>query len=160
MPTRSVPTLALALALGATFLLAQQPGDPDYDPDPDVLQWFEELGEGGSDYDVDDEAFEEAQVRAAGDPPDPDPPSDDEVKQFRGALESHWGGNLPALLAYLNSLDPGVADNPDPPEEGTAGGWHPSADYDRFGQVIETAEEKRRRWRRRVERRLEELAGL
>ncbi len=157
---RSIPSLVLGLALGVPFLLAQQPGDLDYEPDEELVEKYEGLGEGGSDYELDDGSFESAQNRVAGNQPVVLPPSPAQMREFRSGLERHWNGNLPALLAYLNRLDPAAGDNPEPPEQGAIAGWHPSADYDQFGNVIETAKEKRRRWRRRVEHRLRQLAGL
>lgn len=159
MTTRMLPSLALGLALGTLPLLAQDPGDPDYEPDQDLVEQYEGLGGDGSDYEYDEDSFETAAEQVAADPPAVDPPSGGEIDEFRAGLEQHWNGNLPALLAYLNRLDPGSGDNPEPPEEGTPSGWHPSDDYDQFGNVIETAEEKRERWRRRVEQKLRQLAG-
>ena len=93
-------------------------------------------------------------------------PSNDEIKQFRQALESHWNGNLPQLLRYLRRLDP-AADaanpNPDPPGEGSAPGWSPRARWgtDSMGRryLIESAADVRRRWRRRVETELRRFAA-
>ena len=34
------------------------------------------------------------------------PPNSAEVDELRSGLEQHWNGNLPALLAYRDSLDP------------------------------------------------------
>ena len=157
MTTRTL--LSLALFVGALPVLAQEPGDPDYEPDDDLVEQYEQFGGGGSDYELDGGTFKDAQNQAAADPPSVVPPSADDVEEFRGALEQHWNGNLPALLAYLNRLDPLGGDNPEPPDEGSASGWHPTTDYDGFGNVIETAAEKRERWRRRVERKLEQIAN-
>ena len=159
MTKRILLSLALGLAAGALPLLAQQPGDPDYEYDEDLVEGFEGLGQDGSDYEYDEDSFEAAADQTAADPPAVAPPSGDEIDEFRAGLEQHWGGNLPALLAYLNRLDPGSGDNPEPPEEGSPSGWHPSTDYDEFGNVIETAEEKRERWRQRVEQKLRQLAA-
>ena len=85
-------------------------------------------------------------------------PTGNEIDEFRAGLEAHWGGNLPALWAYLNSIDPAGGDNPEPPGEGAAPYWEPDDDYDDFGNVIETAEEERDRWRARVEQKLRQLS--
>ena len=87
------------------------------------------------------------------------PPSAAEVEQFRAGLEAHWGGNLPALWAYLNRIDPAGGGNPEPLGEGEAPHWEPDDDYDQFGNLIESAEEERERWCRRVEQKLAQLAG-
>ncbi len=155
---RALPA-ALALLLACLPLAAAEPGDPDYEPDEDEVRRFEELAGQEPDYAADEGAFGEALQSASADPPDTAPPTGEEVREFRGALESHWNGNLPALLAYLGRLDPASASNPDPPGEGQAAGWSPRPDLDAHGNVIKSSGQKRREWRRRVERRLEQLAG-
>ena len=87
------------------------------------------------------------------------PPNSAEVEEFRAGLEAHWGGNLPALWAYLNRIDPAGGDNPEPPGEGEAPHWEPDDDYDGFGNLIESAEQERERWRQRVEQKLAQLAA-
>lgn len=160
MTTRFLPSLAFSLALGAGSLSAQVPGDPDYEADEDTLYEFELLGEEtGSDYDFEQDSFDDATSRAAADPPGVSAPSGAEIEDFRAGLEAHWEGNLPALLAYLQSIDPAAGDNPEPPEEGGADHWEPDDDFDGFGNLIETAEEERRRWRRRVENKLAQMAA-
>ena len=160
MTTRVLTTLLLALALGGLLLAAQQPGDPDYEPDEGLLEEYELLGEDAdSDYEFDEGTFEGAADLTAADPPAVAPPGSAEIKEFRAGLEAHWGGNLPALLAYLQSIDPAAGDNPEPPAEGGAPHWAPDDDYDGFGNLIETAEEERRRWRRRVEQKLGQMAA-
>ena len=159
MATRTLLSLALGLALGAGVLIAQAPGDPDYEPDADTVDQYERLGEEqGSDYDLDEGAFDQAAVQAAANPPTVVPPSGAEVDEFRAGLEAHWGGNLPTLWAYLDSIDPAGRDNPEPPGEGAAPYWGPDDDYDEFGNVIETAEEEREWWRARVEQKLRQLS--
>ena len=91
MTTRTLPALALGLSLGVLSLPAQQPVDPDYETDEYLLEQYEQLG-GGSDYELDNATFEDARDRTAGDPPDLDPPSADEVREFRGALERESAG--------------------------------------------------------------------
>ena len=81
------------------------------------------------------------------------------MEEFREALERHWNGSLPALLAYLNRLDPPGGDNPAPPGEGMESQWYPDDDYDQFGILLETAEEERERWRQRVEQKLQQIAN-
>ena len=160
MTTRFLPSLAFALALGGGSLAAQVPGDPDYEPDQGILDEYELLGEENeSDYEFEQHEFSGASGRAAADPPDVSAPSGDEIKDFRAGLEAHWGGNLPALLAYLQSIDPAAGDNPEPPAEGGAGHWAPDDDYDEYGNLIETAEEERARWRARVESKLAQMAA-
>ena len=160
MTPRIVLFLALGLALGAGRIAAQAPGDPDYEADPDTVAEYESLGEEtGSDYDLDEDTFDEAAGRAAADAPEVVAPSAAEVEEFREGLEAHWGGNLPALWAYLNRIDPTGGGNPEPPGEGEAPYWEPDDDYDEFGHLIESAEEERERWRLRVERKLAQLAG-
>ena len=160
MTTRTLITSLLALALGALPLLAQQPGDPDYDPDNELFEEWELLGDSAdSEYEFDEEGFDAAAGRTAAAAPEVTPPSGDEVKEFRAGLEAHWGGNLPALLAYLQSIDPAAGDNPEPPEEGGSAHWAPDDDYDENGVLIESAEEERARWRRRVEQKLAQMAA-
>ena len=160
MTHRKLITPALALLLGALPLAAQVPGDPDYEPGDELFEQYELLGDGSDgDVDVDQDAFDQAQGQTVQAQPALAAPSGDEVKEFRAGLEAHWNGNLPALHAYLASLDPAAGDNPEPPEEGGAAGWNPTTDYDGLGNVIETADEKRRRWRRRVEQKLAQLAA-
>ncbi len=160
MTTRMLTTLFLALALGGLPLVAQQAGDPDYEPGEDLVEEYELLGEGtDSDYEFDEIGFEQAADRTAVAPPAVVPPSGVEVKEFRAGLEAHWGGNLPALLAYLQSIDPAAGDNPEPPAEGGAPHWAPDDDYDGFGNLIESAEQERERWRRRVEHKLGQMAA-
>lgn len=160
MTTRFLPAFAFALALGGGPLCAQAPGDPDYEPDQDTLDEYEQLGEENeSDYDFEQGSFDDATSQAAADPPGVSAPSGAEIEDWRSGLEAHWGGNLPALLAYLQSIDPAAGDNPVPPEEGGAGHWAPDDDFDSFGNLIESAEEERRRWRRRVESKLAQMAA-
>ena len=160
MTTRMLTTLFLALALGGLPLAAQQPGDPDYEPDEDLVEEYELLGEDtDSDYEFDESGFEQAAGRTAADPPAVAPPSGAEVEEFRAGLEAHWGGNLPALLAYLQSIDPAAGGNPEPPAEGGAPHWAPDDDYDEFGNLVESAEQERARWRRRVEQKLGQMAA-
>ena len=159
MATRILLSLAFGLALGAAGAAAQAAGDPDYEPAPDTVDEYERLGEEvGSDYHLDDAAFNEAAEQAAVNLPAVVPPSGAEVEEFRSGLEAHWGGNLPALWAYLTSIDPAGGNNPEPPGEGTAPYWEPDDDYDEFGNVIETAEEEREWWRARVEQKLRQLS--
>lgn len=68
-------------------------------------------------------------------------------------------GNLPALLAYLSRMHPLGSDNPEPPEEGTEAHRYPDANYEQFGNLPETAEGERERWRQRVEWKLRQIAG-
>lgn len=82
-------------------------------------------------------------------------PTDDQIKEFRGGLETYFNGNLPALVAYLGRLEPLSADNPSP---SPAGSWTPQPEYDDDGNVVVTAEEKRNQWRRRAEAQLRALA--
>ena len=120
MTTRILLSFALGMTLGGN-LLAQEPGDPDYVPDPEAVDEYERLGEEeGSDYDLDGDAFDEAADQAGLNAPQVVPPTGGEIDEFRAGLEAHWGGNLPALLAYLNSIDPAGGDNPEPPGEGAA----------------------------------------
>ena len=159
MTTRFLLSVALGLALGGN-LLAQEPGDPDYEPNPDTVDEYERLGEEeGSDYELDGDAFDEAADQAGLNAQQVvPPPTGSEIDEFRAGLEAHWGGNLPALWAYLNSIDPAGGDNPAPPGEGAAPYWEPDDDYDELGNVIETAEEERERWRERVEQKLRQLS--
>ena len=158
MTTRILLSVALGLTLGGN-LPAQQPGDPDYEPDPQAVDEYERLGEEeGSDYELDGDAFDEAADQAGLNAPQVVPPTGSEIDEFRAGLEAHWGGNLPALLAYLGSIDPGGGDNPAPPGEGAAPYWEPDDDYDEFGNVIETAAEEREQWRARVEQKLRQLS--
>ena len=158
MADRMLLTLVLVLALGGN-LLAQEPGDPDYEPNPDTVDAYESLGEeAGSDYELDGDAFDEAADQAGLNAPQVVPPTGSEIDEFRAGLEAHWGGNLPALLAYLNSIDPTGGDNPEPPGEGASAHWEPDDDYDEFGILIESAEEERERWRARVEQKLRQLS--
>ncbi len=118
MTTRVLLSVALGLALGGN-LLAQEPGDPDYVPDPEAVDEYERLGEEeGSDYELDGDAFDEAADQAGLNAPQVVPPTGSEIDEFRAGLEAHWGGNLPALWAYLDSIDPAGGDNPEPPGEG------------------------------------------
>ena len=150
--------LPLVLTLGGN-LLAQEPGDPDYEPNPDTVDEYERLGEEeGSDYELDGDAFDEAADQAGLDAPQVVPPTGSEIDDFRARLEAHWGGNLPALWAYLDSIDPAGGDNPEPPGEGAAPYWEPDDDYDELGNVIETPAEERDRWRARVEQKLRQLS--
>ena len=106
MTTRILLSVALGLMLGGN-LLAQEPGDPDYVPDPDAVDEYERLGEEeGSDYELDGDAFDEAADEAGRNAPQVVPPTGGEIDEFRAGLEAHWGGNLPALWAYLDSIDP------------------------------------------------------
>ena len=114
--------------------------------------------EEGSDYELDGDAFDEAADQAGHNAPQVVAPTGSEIDEFRAGLEAHWGGNLPALWAYLDSIDPAGGDNPEPPGEGAAPYWEPDDDYDEFGNVIETAEEERERWRARVEQKLRQLS--
>ena len=158
MTTRILLSFALGMTLGGN-LLAQEPGDPDYVPDPEAVDEYERLGEEeGSDYVLDGDAFDEAADQAGLNAPQVVPPTGGEIDEFRAGLEAHWGGNLPALLAYLNSIDPAGGDNPEPPGEGAAAHWEPDDDYDEFGILIESAEEERARWRARVEQKLWQLS--
>ncbi len=160
MTTRILPALAFGLALGPASAWAQAPGDQDYEPDSDRVEEYERLGEAaGSDYDLGDGAFEDAADQAAANAPEATPPSVAEVEQFRAGLEAHWGGNLPALWAYLNRIDPAGGSNPEPPGEGEAPYWEPDDDYDQVGNLIESAEEEREWWRQRVEQKLAQIAG-
>ena len=104
-------------------------------------------------------AIAEVSHAAAADAPGVAPPSAAEVGQFRAGLEAHWGGNLPALWAYLNRIDPAGGANPEAPGDGEAPYWEPDDDYDQFGNLIESAEQERERWRQRVEQKLAQLAG-
>ena len=159
MTIRILLSLALGLFLGGGRIAAQAPGDPDYEPDPDVVDEYESLGEeAGSDYELDDGAFNEAADQAVANAPQVVPPTGGEIGEFHAGLEAHWGGNLPALWAYLDSIDPAGGDNPAPPGEGAAPYWEPDDDYDEFGNVIETAAEERERWRARVEQKLRQLS--
>ncbi|MCY4593982.1 MAG: hypothetical protein OXC19_04200 [Bryobacterales bacterium] len=107
---------------------------------------YENLGEEhGSDYDLDEGAFDEAADRAVANATEAIPPSAAEVEQFRAGLEAHWSGNLPALWAHLNRIDPAGGGNPAPPREDEAPHWEPDDDYDRFGNLIESAQEERER---------------
>ena len=116
MTIRILLSLALGLFLGGGRIAAQAPGDPDYEPDPDVVDEYESLGEeAGSDYELDDGAFNEAADQAVANAPQVVPPTGGEIGEFRAGLEAHWGGNLPALWAYLDSIDPAGGDNPEPP---------------------------------------------
>ena len=158
MTMRILLSVALGLTLGGN-LPAQEPGDPDYVPDPQVVDEYERLGEEqDSDYALNGGAYDEAADQAATNAPAVAPPSSAEVEEFRAGLEAHWGGNLPALWAYLNSIDPAGGDNPEPPDEGAAPYWEPDDDYDELGNVIETAAEERDRWRARVEQKLRQLS--
>ena len=158
MTTRFLLSVALGLALGGN-LPAQEPGDPDYEPNPDTVDEYERLAEEeGSDYELDGDAFDEAADQAGLNAPQVVPPTGSEIDEFRAGLEAHWGGNLPALWAYLNSIDPAGGDNPEAPGEGAAPYWEPDNDYDELGNVIETAEEERERWRARVEQKLRQLS--
>ena len=160
MPTCMLRSLALGLALGAAGAVAQAPGDTDYEPDHHTVDEYERLGEEeGSDYDLDDGAFDEAADQAAANPPSVVPPSGAEVEAFRAGLEAHWGGNLPALWAYLNRIDPAGGGNPEPPGAGEAPYWEPDDDYDEFGNLIESAEDEREWWRQRVEQKLAQIAA-
>ena len=160
MTARILLSLALALALGGGRIAAQAPGDPDYEADPDTVEEYANLGEEhGSDYGLDEGTFDEAAGQAAANAPEVTPPSAAEVKQFRAGLEAHWGGNLPALWAYLNRIDPAGGSNPEPPGDGEAPYWEPDDDYDQFNNLIESAEEERERWRQRVEQKLAEFAA-
>ena len=92
------------------------------------------------------------------------PPSGDEIKQFRQALEAHWNGNLPRLLQYLRDLDPAPsAINPNPPADGSPPRWSPSPRYgtDSLGNpvLIESAADIRNRYRRLVESELSRIAA-
>ena len=159
MTTPPLAYLSLALALGTPLLQAQQPGDPDYEPDPETAQEYESLGEEhGSDHELEEGTFDEAANQAAANAPEVTSPGAAGVERFRAGLKAHWGGNLPALWAYLNRIGPAGEGNPEPPSEGAVPLWEPNDDYDRFGNLIESAEEKRERWRRRVERKLARLA--
>ncbi len=150
--------LPLVLTLGGN-LLAQEPGDPDYEPNPDTVDEYERLGEEeGSDYELDGDAFDEAADQAGLDAPQVVPPTGSEIDDFRARLEAHWGGNLPALWAYLDSIDPAGGGQPRAPGEGAAPYWEPDDDYDELGNVIETAAEERDRWRARVEQKLRQLS--
>ena len=160
MTVRILLSLALGLAPGISGIAAQAPGDPDYEADPGTVAEYENLGEEtGSDYGLDEGTFDEAADQAAANAAEVTPPSAAEVEQFRAGLEAHWGGNLPALWAYLNRIDPAGGSNPEPPGEGEAPYWELDDDYDGFGNLIESAEEERERWRQRVEQKLAELAG-
>ena len=99
----------------------------------------------------------------------PAPPAaaapDEEAREFRAALESHWNNNLPALLGYLKQLDGTDFDSPDPPA--TVSSWSARPVY---GQecdpltgicvtiVVRTAAQVRNDWRRRVDSELERIA--
>ena len=121
MTVRILLSLALGLALGDGRIATQAPGDPDYEPDQDTVDEYERLGEqNGSDYDLDESTFDEVSGRAVGNAPEVVLPSAAEVEQFRAGLEAHWGGNLPAVWAYLNRIDPAGGGNPEPPGEGEA----------------------------------------
>ena len=160
MTVRVLLFLALGLALGGAPVAAQAPGDPDYEADPDTVEEYETLGEEhGSDYELDEDGFDEAADQAAANAPEATPPSVAEVEQFRAGLEAYWGGNLPALWAYLNRIDPHGGSNPEPPGEDEAPYWEPDDDYDQFGNLIESAEEEREWWRQRVEQKLAQIAG-
>jgi len=160
MTSRILLSLALSLALDVGRVAAQAPGDPDYEADPDTVEEYESLGEEhGSDYDLDEDTFEAAADQAAADAPEVNQPSAAEVEQFRAGLEAHWGGNLPALWAFLNRIDPAGGSNPEPPGDGEAPYWEPDDDYDQFGNLIESAEQERERWRQRVEQKLAQLAA-
>ena len=64
MTTRFLLSVALGLTLGGN-LLAQEPGDPDCEPNPDTVDEYERLGEEErSDYELDGEAFDEAADQA------------------------------------------------------------------------------------------------
>ena len=43
------------------------------------------------------------------------PPTDEEIKEFRSALEEHLSGNLPARVEHLRKIEPGAMDNPEAP---------------------------------------------
>ncbi len=43
------------------------------------------------------------------------PPTDEEIKEFRSALEEYLSGNLPALVEHLRKIEPGAMDNPEAP---------------------------------------------
>ena len=160
MTVRILPALVFGLALGVTGAAAQAPGDADYEPDPDTVEEYESLGEeAGSDYDLDNGAFDAATDQAAANALEVAPPSGAEVAEFRAGLEAHWGGNLPALWAYLNRIDPVGGGNPEPPGEGEAPYWEPDDDYDQFGNLIESAEEEREWWRQQVEQKLAQIAA-
>lgn len=119
--TRFLTSIAFARALAGGSLAAQVPGDPDYEPDQDTLDEYELLGEETeSDYKFDPDAASGATGPAASDLPDVSAPSNAEIKEFRAGLEAHWGGDLPALLAYLQSIDSSCGNNPEPPEVGGA----------------------------------------
>ena len=136
--------------------LAQAAGDQDYEPDPDTVAEYENLGEEhGSDYDLDEGAFVEAADRARADPLEVVPPSAAEVEQFRAGLEAHWRGSLPALWICLDSIDPAGAGNPRQPGEGE----EPDDDYNQFGNLAESAEQERQHWRGRVEEKLAQFAS-
>ncbi len=123
--------LPLVLTLGGN-LLAQEPGDPDYEPNPDTVDEYERLGEEeGSDYELDGDAFDEAADQAGLDAPQVVPPTGSEIDDFRARLEAHWGGNLPALWAYLDSIDP-------------AGGGQPRAPRRRGGALLGAGRRLRR----------------
>ena len=155
MTTRIFLALAVSLALGTASAAAQAPGDPDYEPNQDTVDEYERLGEEqGSEYDLDDGAFDEAADQAAA----VVPPSATEVEEFQAGLEAHWGGNLPALWGYLNRIDPAGGSNPEPPGEGEAPYWEPDDDYNEFGNLVESAEEEREWWRQRVEQKLAQIA--
>ena len=69
MTTRILLSFALGMTLGGN-LLAQEPGDPDYEPNPDTVDEYERLGEEeGSDYDLDGDAFDEAADQAGSNAP-------------------------------------------------------------------------------------------
>ena len=114
--------------------------------------------EHGSDYGLDEGRFDEAADQAAANAPEVAQASASEAEQFRAGLEAHWGGNLPALWAYLNRIDPAGGSKPGPPGEGEAPHWEPDDDYDGFGNLIESAEQERERLRHRAEQELAQLA--
>lgn len=160
MMARILVSLALGLLPAGDRLAAQAPGNQGYEANPDTVEEYERLGEEtGSNYELDEGFFDEAADQAAVNAPEVTPPSADEVEQFRAGLEAHWGGNLPALWAYLNRINPAGGRNPEPPADGEVPHWEPDDDYDGFGNLIESAEEERERWRQRVERKLGQLAG-
>ena len=103
--------------------------------------------------------------------------SEEEIKQFRGALEVHMAGNLPKLVEYLRQIEPGSLNNPDAPgappwtaqavwDTRTAttttpdpNGGPPIVTIGTESYVSQTASEVREHWRRRAEAELQRIAA-